>query len=172
MPTLVLDPPPPELEELLERRRRLGLDKHDEVWDGVLHVTPGPSFEHGRVQWQLAEILGPLARAAGLTATLEVNVGDSEENFRVPDGGLHRPGAGGVWLPTVALVIEIVSPDDESWVKLPFYARQGVDEVLIVDPQKRSVDWLRRVGEGYAAVDRSGLIELHGDELAHLIDWP
>ncbi len=86
--------------------------------------------------------------------------------------GLHRPGTDGVWLPTAALVIEIVSSDDESWVKLPFYAQQGVDEVLIVDPQKRSVDWLRRVGEGYAAVDRSGLIELDGDELAHLIDWP
>lgn len=28
---------------------------------------------------------------------------------RVPDGGLHRPGASGTWLPTAALVVEIGS---------------------------------------------------------------
>ena len=32
------------------------------------------------------------------------NLGESEEDYRVPDGGLHRPGATGVWHGTAALV--------------------------------------------------------------------
>jgi hypothetical protein len=32
--------------------------------------------------------------------------------------------------------------------------------VLIVDPEKRTADWLARAGEGYEPVARSGLIEL------------
>jgi Uma2 family endonuclease len=52
---------------------------------------------------------------------------------------LHRPGAAGTWLPTAALVVEIVSPEDETWEKLPFYAAHDVDEVQIVDPAERKV---------------------------------
>ena len=39
MATLVNDPPPAEFEALLERRRGLGQDLFDEVWDGVLRST-------------------------------------------------------------------------------------------------------------------------------------
>lgn len=54
MPTLVLGPPPPELEALFERRRRAGVDRLDEVWEGVRHMIPGPSFEHAQLSQQLA----------------------------------------------------------------------------------------------------------------------
>ena len=92
MATLVLGSPPPELEALLERRRRAGAGRLDEVWQGFLHVVPGPSFEHALVSQQLAELLGPPARAAGLLAAIsEFNIGESEHDLRVPDGGLHRP---------------------------------------------------------------------------------
>lgn len=40
MPTLVLDTQPPEIEELLERRRAASVDRWDEVWGGVLHMIP------------------------------------------------------------------------------------------------------------------------------------
>ena len=50
MPTLVRDPQPPELEALLERRRRLGQDLFDEVWEGVLHMNPAPSGRHGDLE--------------------------------------------------------------------------------------------------------------------------
>jgi hypothetical protein len=43
MPTLVRDPQPVEFEALLERRRRLGQDLYDEVWNGVLHMNPAPA---------------------------------------------------------------------------------------------------------------------------------
>ncbi|MGH2912512.1 MAG: Uma2 family endonuclease [Solirubrobacteraceae bacterium] len=173
MRTLVLDSATAGLDELLERRRRSGLDRLDEVWAGVLHMIPAPSLAHARIAQQLAELLGPLARAAGLESTMhEFNLGESEQDFRVPDGALHRPGAVGTWLPTAALVVEIISPGDETWEKLPFYADRNVDEVLIVDPQGRRVHWLERAGGQYRDVRHSHLIDLDPDELSAQIDWP
>ncbi|HEY1689694.1 MAG TPA: Uma2 family endonuclease, partial [Solirubrobacteraceae bacterium] len=152
MRTLLPDPPPAELAALLERRKRLGLDRHDEVWEGVLHVVPSPAHRHADLAQQLAEILGPLARAAGLRPTMhDFNLGDSKNDFRVPDGGLHRPGAAEMWHPTAALVVEILSPGDESWQKLPFYAAHDVDEILIVDPDTRKVHWLALANGEYQA---------------------
>jgi Uma2 family endonuclease len=176
MRALVLDPPTAGLEEVLERRRRSGLDRLDEVWEGVLHMVPAPSGPHGTVEWQIAHLLSPLAERAGLHAGGQFNLGEDEHDFRVPDGGLHRVPPLVTWYATAALVLEIVSPGDESWEKLPFYAAHDVDEVLIVDPSKHSVDWLGlnrgEDGEPYRPLQRSGLIELGPDELAEQIDWP
>lgn len=173
MPTVVLDPAPHEIEVLRERRRRSGLDRLDEVWEGVLHMVPAPSHEHAAIAQQLAELLGPLARASGLEPTMsELNLGESDEDFRVPDGALHRPGASGTWHPTAALVVEIVSPGDESWQKLAFYAAHQVDEVLIVDPQERAVHWLVLAAGEYRPIERSGLIDLGAAELAAQLNWP
>jgi len=173
MRTLILDPPTAGLQELLERRRHCGLDRLDEVWDGVLHMVPAPSFEHANVTQQLAVILDGPARAAGLIPTMgEFNLGESEHDFRVPDGGVHRPGASGNWLPTAALVVEIISPGDESWDKLPFYAAHAVDEVLILDPATRAIDWLALHEGEYRPIERSRLIELAVSDLAEGIDWP
>jgi Uma2 family endonuclease len=169
--TLILDSVT-GLDELLERRRRSGLHRLDEVWQGVMHVVPAPSEAHARVATQLARLLGPLADEAGLiTAMHEFNLGDDEHDFRVPDGGLHRAGWG-TWAHTAALVVEIVSPGDETWEKLPFYAAHEVGEVLIVDPHARSVQWLAlRRGE-YEPLERSTVIALGPEELRELIDWP
>ena len=135
MPTLVLDPQPVELEALIERRRRLGQDLLDEVWDGVLHMNPAPSGRHADIAQQLAVLLDQPARRAGLVPMLSIfNLGEPG-NYRVPDGGLHRQREDRVYYPTAALVAEIVSPDDETWKKLEFYAAHEVDELLIVDPQ-------------------------------------
>jgi len=173
MTTLVLGTPPPELEALIERRRQAGVDRLDEVWQGVRHMVPGPSLEHAHVAQQLGELLGPLARAAGLVPTMhEFNVGESEHDFRVPDGGLHRPGAAGLWHSTAAVVVEILSPGDESWQKLPFYAEHHVDEVLLVDPTERTVTWLALRNRDYQPVQASGLIALGPTQLAEQLDWP
>lgn len=143
MATMVLDPYAYELDALKERRRISGLDRLDEVWEGVLHMVPPPNYEHARLTQHLAVILGPLACEAGLEAAMgEFNLGDSIDDFRVPDGGLHRPGTEGVWLHTAALAVEIISPGDETWQKLPFYAAHKVDELLILDPDEHAVYWL------------------------------
>ena len=172
MPTLVKDPPPAEFEALLERRRELGQDRFDEVWEGVYVMNPAPSYEHQRVSQQLAELLGPLARAAGSEAVAGgVNLG-SEESYRIPDASLHRPGTAGTYVPSAALVVEIVSPGDDSYAKLPFYAARQVDEVAIVDPQERTVRWLGLAVGEYRSLERSALVELGAAELAQQINWP
>ncbi len=173
MRTLLPDPPPAEVKELLARRARLGQDHRDEVWEGVLHMVPAPDHRHADLAQQLAVILDRPARDAGLQPTMaEFNLGESEEDFRVPDGGLHRPGAAEMWHPTAALVVEILSPGDETWEKLPFYAAHHVEEILIVDPDTRTAHWLALAGERYEPTERSGLIELGPVELARRIDWP
>ncbi len=175
MSTLILDPPPVEIEALIERRKRLDQDRHDEVWEGVYHMAPAPRNAHGYIQQQLAELLGPLARQVGLHPMLsgEFNIGEKED-FRVPDGGLFRYWEDVVWNPTAALAVEIVSPGDESWQKLSFYAAHHVEELLIVDPATHKVDWLGldESASEYRAIERSGLIGMGRDELAERIDWP
>ncbi len=170
MPTVILDPLPAEIDELLYRRKQLGLDRADEMWEGVLHVNPTPHGRHGRVLQQLTEIFGPLAHAAGLIPMADFNLG-TKGNYRVPDSGMLRPGPDRLYYPTAALVVEILSPEDESWAKLPFYAAHDVDEVLIVDPKKREVHWLALQGDGYTPIEHSSLIDLGAEQLAERIAW-
>jgi len=70
------------------------------------------------------------------------------------------------------MVVEILSPGDESWQKLPFYAEHDVDEVLLVDVTERTVTWLALRDGGYQPVQASGLIALGQAELAERLDWP
>ena len=56
----------PEVQEWLERRRELGQDKHDEVWEGVYHVSPHEHWRNGQVAQQLSEAMNPVARSRGL----------------------------------------------------------------------------------------------------------
>lgn len=170
MPTVILDPLPVEIDELLYRRKQLGLDRADEMWDGVLHVNPTPHGRHGRVLQQIAEIFGSLAHAAGLVPMADFNLG-IKGNYRVPDSGILRRGPDRLYYPTAALVVEIVSPDDETLAKLPFYAAHDVEELLIVDPKKREIQWLALRGDRYEPIERSSLIDFGPGELAERIVW-
>ncbi len=70
-------------------------------------------------------------------------------------------------------MVEILSPRDKTWEKLAFYGAHKVDQLLIVDLQKRRVDWLGLdPSDGYRALARSGLMELGPAELAERLDWP
>lgn len=136
-------------------------------------MVPAPRGEHADIAQQLAEILAKPARAAGLVPAMgEFNLGASEHDYRVPDGALHRERPRGVWLPTAALVVEIVSPDDESWEKLPFYAAHAVDEILIVESRERAVHWLALADGQYRPTAGSALIAPGPAQLADLLDWP
>ena len=172
MRVLALDSSLPEIEALLESRRISGQDGSDEMWNGVLHLSPHSTFRHAQLSQQLAEILGPLARDVGLIpAIAEFNLGSSDQDYRVPDGGLVRDRNDRLFVPTAALVIEIRSRDDESWEKLPFYAAHGVEEVVILEPESREVTWLRSQGGGYVAAERSTLIDMSPTQLADRLDW-
>ncbi len=102
----------------------------------------------------------------------EFNLGETEADFRVPDGGLHRARPRGIGFATAALVVEIVSPGDETREKLPFYAARDVDEVLVVDPDTHQVHWLALIDGAYQPIERSSLFDLSSTELEQRIDWP
>ena len=172
MRTLLPDPAPADFQALLERRRLSGADRHDEVWEGVLHMSPEASRAHLDIQQQLAELLGPLARDAGLVPGIGgFNLGDPDD-YRAPDGGLFRDRSTAVWNATAALVIEIVSSGDETWEKFPFFAAHHIEEIVVVDPQKRAVEWFELDGGQYRALEQNRLIHLGRDELARLLVWP
>jgi hypothetical protein len=171
MRTVVLGPRPPELDALIARRRSLGLDTYDEVWNGEYHMAPAAHSSHGWLDNQLAVLLHPLAQVAGLGGTGPFNLGEPDD-FRVPDRGLHRTRPNAVWIPTAALVVEIESPDVETWDKLAFYASHGVDELLIVSPHNRSVTWLALAEGRYEQVEESRLLGSESQTLADRIEWP
>ena len=169
--TVVLGPPPAEISALIARRHALGLDTHDEVWQGEYHLAPAVDVAHGWVDQQLAQLLAPLAAAAGLVATGPFNLG-SPDDFRVPDRALHRGRPTGAFLPTAALVVEILSPHDETWEKFGFYAAHEVDEILVASPADRSLSWWVLDGARYVAADQSTLLGPESAHLADRIDWP
>ena len=70
------------------------------------------------------------------------------------------------------LVIEIGSPDDETWQKLDFHAGRGVDEVVVVNPETRLVTWLALVSGDCTQVARKGVLVSGPTELAATIEWP
>lgn len=172
MKTVVLGPRPAELEALIERRRSLGIDIFDEVWEGSYHVAPAPNAEHAYLDDVLAVLLHPYAQTAGLVGTGPFNLGGPAD-YRVPDRGYHRGRPTGTWLATAAIVIEIVSPDDESFDKLSFYGRHGVDEVFVADPSASTLSiWRRASEERYERAGRSTLLAVGATELVAAISWP
>ncbi|HUN78321.1 MAG TPA: Uma2 family endonuclease [Solirubrobacteraceae bacterium] len=171
MRTLVLDPAPADFEALLEHRHRLGVDLYDEVWEGVLHMVPAPHSAHGKLERRVARLLDEPAQAVGLEASGPVNIG-SAEDYRVPDAALLAPGPDAVYLPSAALVVEVVSPGDETWAKLSFYAAHDVQELVIVDPRERTVHWLALRDGDYEPVRHSAVLDLDVTQLTGDIDWP
>jgi Uma2 family endonuclease len=127
-------------EHLLQERRRLGHDRRDETWEGVLHMVPQPLTRHQVLGARLLAALLPAADAQGLglVATYETSLfrpGTEWSDYRVPDLVFARPehvserGIEG----RAELVIEIRSSGDESREKVPFYADVGCQEILLVD---------------------------------------
>src|SRR5690242_11932206 len=123
MRVLLLEPDP----AWLERRRRLGLDHFDEVWDGVLHVVPSPTATHQRFERALERVLAPLAERQGFEIFHHFDLVDrakGDQNYRQPDLAIVSPsdvverGMNG----HAELLIEILSPNDEAREKFPFYA--------------------------------------------------
>jgi len=171
VPTLVLDPQPAFVEQLLEERRRSGADRRDEVWEGVLHVIPPPSGEHERLAHGLHVLLDPPASAVNLVVVGTIGIG-TEDDYRVPDLALLRPGYAPQWNQTAALIVEIVSPRDDAHDKLAFYAGHQVDELMIVAPREQRIHWLGLDAvRDYSPLERSRLLGVSSTELAAQLIW-
>jgi hypothetical protein len=169
--TVVLGERPPEIEAFLSRRRALGQDLFDEVWEGVYHVVQAPHAWHGYLDNVLAELLGPYARASHLVGTGPLNLG-RQDDYRVPDRGYHRILPSEVWVPTAAIIVEVVSADDETWDKFDFYARHQVDEICTADPAERRLRWFTLSGLAYKETDTSTLLGVEISDLVAQIEWP
>ena len=171
MKTVVLGPQPPEITAFLARRRALGQDLFDEVWAGDYHVVPAPHPWHAYVHSTLGELLGPAARAVGLVGTTQFNLGEADD-YRVPDSGYHRGVPSEVFVPTAAIVVEVLSPGDETWEKFGFFARHGVEEICVVDPRARLIRWFVLSGTQYEETGASPLLGVTAADLAGRVDWP
>jgi len=143
---------------MIEERRRLGLDRRDEMWDGVLHMVPPASSAHGGIGYDLACLFRPQAKDRKLRAFVEPGIFDPEvpemTSYRVPDLGYARPedvtqrGIEG----RAVLAVEILSPRDESYEKLPFYREVGVEELLYIDQTTKVFEVRRPLDEAWAVV--------------------
>ncbi len=134
-------------QHLLDQRRRTGADQGDEIWDGVLHMPPSTNRDHQDLEALLETWLRQhWARPGGNKVYHQINVapvdGWPDKNYRIPDLVLLTPDRFAIdrneyfeGAPTV--VVEIHSPGDEAYEKLPFYASLGVPEVWIIDRDTR-----------------------------------
>src|SRR5450755_3622342 len=171
MATLVLGDPP-ELQALRERRRLAGADRHDEVWEGC-------AAHDSRALW--SAFVRPTAARGG--------VGPARACRGVRSW--HRGGSISAARRITARLMADCSAAGSSvcgiarlrwfwrssrramrWSKLAFYAAHQVDELLIVDPLDRTVDWLALEDGKYGRIERSRLIEFAPAELAARLDWP
>jgi hypothetical protein len=127
---------------ILSWRKQTGAERFDEMWEGVLHMTPSPNFDHQNFEgsletWLRIHWASPLDNMVCHQINV-ASVGGWPNNYRIPDLVLLTPDRFHInqieYLegpPTV--VVEIQSPGDESYEKLPFYAKIGVGEVWIID---------------------------------------
>jgi Uma2 family endonuclease len=144
----------PETEELLADRRKKGSDRWDEVWDGVLHMVPPPNRPHQSLSTRLLIALQPVATGLDLELTYETGVfrpGTGDRDYRTPDlvvyDSRHASDRGVEG--KAELVVEVLSPGDESREKLGFYAACGVQETLLIDPRTRQVELFVLHGHKY-----------------------
>jgi len=161
MKAVILDMP----QHWLDERKRSGAERFDEMWEGVLHVSPSPNFEHQDFNFQLEMFLyreWALPTRGRIVHELNVVHPDDEDdwihNYRIPDLILLSKDRLGFNRSTYILgaplvCVEIRSPHDESYDKLPFYVRLGVPEVWIIDRDTKEPTVFALVEGNYRAVE-------------------
>lgn len=76
------------------------------------------------------------------------------------------------YVPTAELVVEVLSPGDESLQKLPHHAAHDVGEVWLVDPDEHVVRVLQLGPDGYQDAQRSALFDLPDADMERALSWP
>lgn len=163
-PALIL--PRQELKRIIRRRRRLGIDRRDEVWNGVYVMPPDADNEHQSLSTLLSwAIIEGLGRRRDVIVLAGANISDRADkwtkNYRVPDVAVFLPGNKAEdrrthWLGGPDFAVEVVSPDDKSRKKLDFYAKVGVRELMLLDREPWRIE-LHRAIEGKLV--RIGLLQ-------------
>ncbi len=164
MTALIADPR--VAEHIIAERRARGLDRKDEVWEGVYIIMPDPNVEHQRLVMRLGfvfcQVVNPPAGGEVFPGlNLSDRVADWTYNYRCPDVAVFLAGnTAQVFEAHICgpadFLVEIVSPDDKSREKFDFYARLGVRELLLVDRQPWSLELYRHNGRQLVLAGRSG----------------
>lgn len=178
MRVVMLDAP----QSMLDERQRLGLDRRDEMWDGVVHMVPPAKDEHQGVSGEFYLVVAPVAKRRGLVARMETGLFNRDDDYRVPDQLYRLPehgserGAEGA-----EMVVEVRSPNDDTYQKFDFFIAVGVREVLVLHPKGRRFELFRRFEDRLMLMspDASGSVESEvlGIRLATVdgtlrITWP
>lgn len=151
--------------QLIELRKKTGAHRYDEIWEGVWHMPPVPNREHQDLEWALETWLRlHWARPLGCRVYHTINVaspgGWPDKNYRIPDLVLLTPDRFDIdhneyFEGAPAVVVEIRSPGDESYEKLPFYYDLGVPEVWVIDRDTRLPEIFARDPQGQQYEPRS-----------------
>ena len=163
MALMVLDP---TIERRIKaEREESGLDRYDEVWEGVYVMAPLANTEHQDIQFELASVFkSAIGRDRPARIHAGANVSDREENwlhnYRIPDVVVVYPGGAARdcdthWCGGPDLCVEIASPGDRSRDKLDFYAGIGVRELLLIDRDPWAVELYRLSNGRLESVGRS-----------------
>ena len=144
--------------ELIEKRKAIGADRYDEVWDGVYVMSPLANNEHQDFVTELAAVFRIAVDWKGLGKTLAgANVSDRrdgwKQNYRVPDvlvflSDCQAIDCGTHWFGGPDLAIEVVSEGDQSLEKLDFYAKVNTGMVLVIDRNPMQLTLYRKNESG------------------------
>jgi Uma2 family endonuclease len=155
------------IRQLIQERQERGIDKYDEVWDGVYVMPALPTNPHQGVVLDLSVILHQVIVQEGRGRVLAgANVSDRrrnwERNFRGPDIVVVLNGSRAVdcithWLGGPDFLVEVQSPRDDTDEKIPFYSAIQVRELLIVHRDTRVLRLYRHDGQQLVLVEPADL---------------
>jgi Uma2 family endonuclease len=177
MATLITDP---SLEQQLRAEREAsGADRFDEVWEGIYMMAPMPNNEHQQMVTRLSSILQEVVGWSGEGEVCAgVNLSDREkdwnQDYRVPDIAVFLASGdaqnrGTHWQGAADFLVEVISTDDSTREKLPYYASLGVRELLLIDRDPWAVE-LYRLGDGQ--FEPVGVSKLDDDQVLHSEQGP
>jgi Uma2 family endonuclease len=135
--------------------------KHYEIVNGVLYKTPAPTWSHqeivGRIYRCIADFVESRGLGGAFFAPIDVELApnvvfqpDVVVLFKESRKKLKRRHIVGA----PELVVEVVSPGSQTYDrhrKLEAYARAGVPEYWVVDPEACTVEVFVREGNEYSS---------------------
>lgn len=152
-----------ELEaRLIAQRQEAGIDKYDEVWEGVYVMAPMANNEHQDIVGRLTALIANVIGWDNGRVLPGTNVSDQDddwtENYRCPDVAIYLKNTqaedrGAYWLGGPDFAVEVVIPQDRSLEKLPFYAKVKTRELLIIDRDPWALTLFRLENEELRAID-------------------
>lgn len=168
---------PLEAKRIIRRRRLMGGDRYDEVWDGVYVMSPLADNVHQEVATDLAAAIKQCVARPGTRSFAGANVTDRDDdwkkNFRCPDVAVYLPGNPAEdrethWYGGPDFAVEVISPYDRSRKKFDFYAKVGVRELLLVSRKPWRLELYRQDAGAWTKIGASDVAapnSLHSDVL-------